>query len=67
MAPSRIRDKIVFDPVPMKVGPEWYVRAVYPSGQEEHITGFASETAAKSWIASDGAKVWLRTRGYPDE
>jgi hypothetical protein len=39
MSPSRIRNKIVFDPVIMNVGHEWHVRAVYPSGQEEHITG----------------------------
>jgi hypothetical protein len=67
MAPSSIRDQIIFDPVPIEVGPEWHVRAVYPSGHEEHITGFASVAAAKDWIAGDEAKVWLRSRGYPDD
>ena len=61
------RGKIIFDPVPIKFGIAWRVRAVYPSQQAEHITGFPSEAAAKEWIAGDGAKAWLRSRGYPDE
>jgi hypothetical protein len=63
-----IRDKIIFDPAPIQMGAAWHVRAVYPNSQVvEHITGFASEAAAKEWIASDDAKAWLRSRGYPDD
>jgi hypothetical protein len=63
-----IRNKIIFDPAPMRFGEAWAVRAVYPSSRiVEHITGFASEAAAKEWIASDDAKAWLRSRGYPDD
>jgi hypothetical protein len=29
--------------------------------------GFASEAAAKEWIASDDAKAWLHSRGYLDD
>jgi hypothetical protein len=62
------RDKIIFDPVPIRFGVAWHVRAMDPSNQVvEHITGFASEAAAKEWIGSDDAKAWLRSRGYPDD
>jgi hypothetical protein len=54
--------------VPEKFGVVWFIRAVYPGNQVvEHITGFASEAAAKEWIASDDAKVWLHSRGYLDD
>jgi hypothetical protein len=53
--PREPRDKIIFDPNPIKFGVAWHVRA-------EHITGFPSEAAAKEWIAGDGAKAWLRAR-----
>jgi hypothetical protein len=59
--------KIIFDPAPIKMGVAWHVRAVYPNNRAEHITGFASETAAKEWIASDDAKQWLRSRGNIDD
>jgi hypothetical protein len=62
-----IRDKIVFDPVPIKFGVVWHVRAMYPNDQAEHIPGFASEAAAKEWIASDDAKAWLHSRASPDD
>jgi hypothetical protein len=62
---NSVRNKIIFDPV--KFGVAWHVRAVYPNNRAEHITGFASEAAAKEWIASDDAKAWLRSRGYPDD
>jgi hypothetical protein len=54
--------------VPIKFGVAWFVRAVYPGNQfVEHIAGFASEAAAKEWIASDNAKAWLHSRGYLDD
>jgi antibiotic biosynthesis monooxygenase (ABM) superfamily enzyme len=55
------RSKIIFEP--MKFGVAWHVRAIHPSNQVvEHITGFASEAAAKEWIDSDDAEAWLRSR-----
>jgi hypothetical protein len=42
---NSIRDKIMFDPI--KFGVAWHVRAIYPGNLVEHITGFASEAAAK--------------------
>jgi hypothetical protein len=64
---NSIGNKIIFD-APIQMGVTWHVRAVYPGNQVvEHITGFASEAAAKEWIASDDAKAWLRSRGYPDD
>jgi hypothetical protein len=65
--PREPRDKIILDPNPIKFGVAWHVRAMHPSKQAEHITGFPSEAAAKEWIAGDGAKAWLRARGYPDD
>jgi hypothetical protein len=60
------RNKIIFDPV--KLGVAWRVRAVYPGNQfVERIAGFATKAAAKEWIASDDAKAWVRSRGYPDD
>jgi hypothetical protein len=58
-------NKIIFDPI--KFGVAWHIRAVVHPGNQgaEHITGFVSEDAAKEWIASDDAKAWLRSRGYP--
>jgi hypothetical protein len=63
---NSIRDKIIFYPI--KFGVAWHVRAIYPNNQVvEHITGFASEAAAKEWIDSDDAEAWLLSRGYPDD
>jgi hypothetical protein len=60
---NSIHDKFIFDPI--KFGVAWHVRAIYPSNLVEHITGFASEAAAREWIDSDHAQAWLRSRGYP--
>jgi hypothetical protein len=65
---NSIRNKIIFDPAAIQMGVKWHVRAVYPGNQfVEHIAGFASEAAAKEWIASDDAKAWLHSRGYLDD
>jgi hypothetical protein len=59
-------NKIIFEPI--KFGVAWHIRAVCPGNQgAEHITGFASEAAAREWIASDDAKAWLRSRDYPED
>jgi hypothetical protein len=55
---------VTFDPKPRKIGPEWHVVATYPSGQQEHITGFETEAAAIEWLASSRCHAWLKARGY---
>jgi hypothetical protein len=57
---------IRINPQPVKAGNEWHVMALWPSGHPEEITGFESEAEARAWIAGDGAKAWLRSRGYQD-
>jgi hypothetical protein len=32
------------------MGPQWPVVATYPSGQQEHISGFETESDARNWI-----------------
>jgi hypothetical protein len=59
-------DKIKINPQPLRVGNEWHVRAIWPSGHPEEITGFKTEEA-RDWINGEGAKVWLRERGYSDK
>ena len=54
---------ITFDPQPLQVGHEWHVVAIYPSGQQQHITGFKTEEEARRWITS-GSEAWLKERGY---
>lgn len=49
----------------MKVEEEWHVVAAYPSGQQDHVTGFVSEADAKNWITTI-LKAWLKKRGYGD-
>ena len=46
---------------PVKVGAQWHVVGTYPSGQQEHITGFKTEADALDWIANDSA-AWLEKR-----
>jgi len=55
---------IRINPQPVRVGKEWHVVAIWPSGHAEEITGFKTEAEARAWIAGDGAKAWLRGRGY---
>ena len=51
--------------IAQKLGDEWYVLARHPSGQQEHVRRFKSETEAKKWIATK-SKAWLQKRGYTD-
>jgi hypothetical protein len=44
---------------PVKVGAQWHVVGIYPSGQQERITGFKTE--ALDWIAKDSTD-WLEKR-----
>ena len=61
------RQSIRIDSQPVKVGNVWHVRAIWPSGHVEEITGFKTEAEARAWIAGDAAKAWLRGRGYPTD
>ena len=36
---------------PLKLGDEWHVLARHPSGQQEHVRRFKTESEAKNWIA----------------
>jgi hypothetical protein len=56
--------RITINPQPVKAGDEWHIVATWPSGHPEHITGFKTEAEAREWITGDGAKTWLRGRGY---
>ncbi len=58
---------IRINPQPIKAGNEWRVMAIWPSGHSEEITGFKTEAEARAWIAGNGAKAWLRGRGYPND
>jgi hypothetical protein len=45
----------------LKSTPRWYVKIVWPYGQEQHVTGFVSADDAKIWI-SRKSEGWLRNR-----
>jgi hypothetical protein len=64
---SVLHPSIRINSQPIKVGDEWHVKAIWPSGQPEEITGFKTEAEAREWINGDGAKAWLRGRGYPND
>jgi hypothetical protein len=59
--------RITIIPRPVRAANEWHVIAVWPSGHREQITGFKTEAEAREWINGDGAKTWLRGRGYPND
>ena len=60
----RLPIKIRFDPLPHKIGEDWYILAKYPDGQQEHITGFKSVGEAMSWMGSPDCKEWLKARDH---
>ena len=45
---------------PLKLGDEWHVLARHPSGQQEHVRRFKTESEAKNWIACE----WLSGPAY---
>ena len=55
---------ITFEPLPLKVGAEWYVAVTYPDGQKEQIAGLKSEAEAVAWIGSPRCLEWVKARGY---
>jgi hypothetical protein len=60
------RDMIVLEPLALKLGGGWYVKATHPNGRIEGVTGFATEAEAKDWI-DRMSPDWLRDSGYSDE
>jgi hypothetical protein len=54
--------EISFDPFPRKIGLEWRVIATHSSGQNKHITGFATEAEAIEWLVSKGCQGWGMAR-----
>jgi hypothetical protein len=60
----KLTDKIRFDPLPNKVGEDWYILAKYPDGQQERITGFKGAAEAMSWLGSPECKGWLKARDH---
>ncbi len=58
-------DKIKINPQPLRVGNEWHVRAIWPSGHHEEIIGFKTEAEARDWINGEGAKSALRPKPKP--
>ena len=51
----------IFEACRLKTAPGWYVRVSWRYGQMEHVSGFASEQDAESWINKKSAG-WLRNR-----
>jgi hypothetical protein len=53
------KPKITFDPVQMKGGKGWYVRATLPHGLPQQIHGFTKKAEAVAWIERESAD-WLK-------
>jgi hypothetical protein len=45
------------EPHPLKDSSGWYVLIVWPTGPEQHVTGFATEAQARAWI-NDDSEAW---------
>ena len=54
--------EMTFEPKPRRIGLEWRVIATYPGGQKEHIAGFANESEAIQWLASNSCQTWRMAR-----
>jgi hypothetical protein len=53
--------KVAFKPVELKAEPSWYVRVVFPSGEQTYIGGIIREAAAQEWAAlKSAASLTLR-------
>jgi hypothetical protein len=61
---ARTSPPIIVEPV--KLGDEWHVLARHPSGQQEQVRRFKTESEAKNWIVRK-SKAWLKKRGYADD
>jgi hypothetical protein len=51
----------IFEVRQLKCELGWYVRVLWPYGQEQHVNGFTSAGEAQSWIDRKSAG-WLQSR-----
>jgi hypothetical protein len=56
---AKLKPKVAFEPVAMKIGAAWFVRLKLPGGRQTRIDGFKSEVEAREWIRSRSA-AWLK-------
>jgi hypothetical protein len=57
-----VKHKVAFEPVALKGGTGWCVRAVLPNGKEFDLGGFRTEAEAREWIALKSL-AWLKLKG----
>jgi hypothetical protein len=53
------KPRVLFEPMPMKIGSGWYVLVTFPSGVSHRLGGFKTEEEARVWIACKSA-AWLK-------
>ena len=51
----------IFEVRQLKCGSGWFVRVLWPYGQEQHVSGFTSADEAQSWIDKKSVG-WLQNR-----
>jgi hypothetical protein len=56
---ARIKPKVEFEPVPMKIGSGWCVQVTLPYGNNPKLGGFKTEQEAREWTARNSAE-WLK-------
>jgi NAD(P)H-flavin reductase len=50
MRMARIKPKVEFEPVEMKIKPGWYVRVTLPHGEQPRLGSFNTEAEARDWM-----------------
>ena len=56
---ARIKPRVEFEPVEMKIRPGWYVCVTLPDGKQPKLGGFNTEAEAREWIKHKSF-VWLK-------
>ncbi len=56
---AKLKPKVEFEAVEMKIGAAWFVRLKLPGGRQTRIDGFKSEVEAREWIR-DRSTAWLK-------
>ncbi|MGF6534962.1 hypothetical protein P3T24_006318 [Paraburkholderia sp. GAS33] len=58
---------ITFEAVQLNDRSEYIVRAMWPDGYEQQITGFTDDAEARAWITNDsrGWLDWMARRPHP--
>ena len=58
---------ITFEAVQLNERSEYVVRARWPDGYEQQITGFTDDAEARAWITNDsrGWLDWMARRPHP--